>query len=163
MVLPNFVRQALAGEPITVFGDGKQSRCFCHVKDSVEAVLRLIATPAAIGEVVNVGNTHEISIENLAQLVKQRTGSNSPIVHIPYDQAYEPGFEDMPRRVPALGKLKQLTGFAPSTTLNEIVDSVIDYFRSRREVTTIHPEAAAHTAPAKSSIPGRAAAGSNAD
>jgi UDP-glucose 4-epimerase len=163
MVLPNFVRQALAGEPITVFGDGKQSRCFCHVKDSVEAVLRLIATPAAIGEVVNVGNTHEISIENLAQLVKQRTGSNSPIVHIPYDQAYEPGFEDMPRRVPALGKLKELTGFTPSTTLYEIVDSVIDYFRSRREVTTIHPEAAAHAAPAKSSIPGRAATGSNAD
>ena len=163
MVLPNFVRQALAGEPITVFGDGKQSRCFCHVKDSVEAVLRLVATPAAIGEVVNVGNTGEISIENLAQLVKQRTGSTSEIVYVPYDQAYEPGFEDMPRRVPALGKLKQLTGFTPSTTLNEIVDSVIDYFRNRREVTTIHPEAAAHAAPTKSAIPGRAAAGSNAD
>jgi len=163
MVLPNFVRQALAGEPITVFGDGKQSRCFCHVKDSVEAVLRLVATPASIGEVVNVGNTGEISIENLAQLVKQRTGSTSEIVYVPYDQAYEPGFEDMPRRVPALGKLKQLTGFTPSTTLNEIVDSVIDYFRNRREVTTIHPEAAAHAAPTKSAIPGRAAAGSNAD
>ncbi len=163
MVLPNFVRQALAGEPITVFGDGKQSRCFCHVQDSVEAVLRLVATPAAIGEVVNVGNTGEISIENLAHLVKQRTGSTSEIVYVPYDQAYEPGFEDMPRRVPALGKLKQLTGFTPSTTLNEIVDSVIDYFRNRREVTTIHPEAAAHAAPAKSSLPGRAAAGSTAD
>ena len=163
MVLPNFVRQALAGEPITVFGDGKQSRCFCHVKDSVEAVLRLVATPAAIGEVVNVGNTHEISIENLAQLVKQRAGSDSPIVYVPYDQAYEPGFEDMPRRVPALGKLKQLTGFTPATTLNEIIDSVIAYFRNRQEVSTIRPEAAAHAAPAKATQPGRAAASSNAD
>jgi UDP-glucose 4-epimerase len=162
MVLPNFVRQALAGEPITVFGDGKQSRCFCHVKDSVEAVLRLVATPSAIGEVVNVGNTHEISIENLARLVKERTGSNSEIVYVPYDQAYEPGFEDMPRRVPALGKLQKLTGFTPTTTLNEIVDSVIAYFRDRREVTTIRPEAA-HAAPAKSPMPGRAVAGSTAD
>lgn len=163
MVLPNFVRQALAGEPITVFGDGKQSRCFCHVKDSVAAVLRLVATPAAIGEVVNVGNTGEISIENLAHLVKQRTGSDSPIVHIPYDQAYEPGFEDMPRRVPALGKLKKLTGFAPSTTLNEIVDSVIDYFRNRQEAQVIRPEGSAHAAPAKTPQQGRVAAGSTAD
>jgi UDP-glucose 4-epimerase len=163
MVLPNFVRQSLAGEPITVFGDGKQSRCFCHVKDSVEAVLRLVATPAAIGEVVNVGNTHEISIENLAQLVKQRTGSNSPIVYIPYDQAYEPGFEDMPRRVPALGKLKKLTGFVPATTLNEIVDSVIAYFRNRQELSTVRAEAAPHAAPAKAAQQGRAVAGSTAD
>ena len=162
MVLPNFVRQALAGEPITVFGDGKQSRCFCHVRDSVEAVLRLIATPAAVGEVVNVGNTHEISIEDLARLVKQRSGSPSPIVHIPYDQAYEPGFEDMPRRVPALGKLKKLTGFAPATPLTEIVDSVITYFRNRDDVATIRPEAG-HAAPAKAAQLGRMAAGSTAD
>jgi nucleoside-diphosphate-sugar epimerase len=162
MVLPNFVRQALAGEPITVFGDGKQSRCFCHVKDSVEAVLRLVATPAAIGEVVNVGNTHEISIENLAQLVKQRTASDSPIVYVPYDQAYEPGFEDMPRRVPALSKLQRLTGFTPSIPLNEIVDSVIAYFRDRREISTIRPDAA-HAAPAKAAMQGRMAAGSTAD
>lgn len=162
MVLPNFVRQALAGEPITVFGNGKQSRCFCHVKDSVEAVLRLMATPAAIGEVVNVGNTHEISIEDLARLVKQRTGSASPIVHIPYDQAYEPGFEDMPRRVPALGKLKKLTGFAPATPLTEIVDSVITYFRNREDVAAIRPEAG-HTTPAKAAQIGRMAAGSTAD
>jgi UDP-glucose 4-epimerase len=163
MVLPNFVRQALAGEPITVFGDGKQSRCFCHVKDSVAAVLRLVATPAAIGEVVNVGNTGEISIENLAHLVKQRTGSDSPIVHIPYDQAYEPGFEDMPRRVPALGKLKKLTGFAPSTSLNEIVDDVIEYFRNRRDAGPIHSEVAAHAANAKPAHHARVAASSTAD
>jgi UDP-glucose 4-epimerase len=162
MVLPNFVRQALSGEPITVFGDGKQSRCFCHVKDSVEAVLRLVATPAAIGEVVNVGNTHEISIEDLARLVKQRTGSASPIVHIPYDQAYEPGFEDMPRRVPALGKLKEITGFAPATPLTEIVDSVINYFRDRSEAAPIRPEIAKGT-PANVQQSGRMAAGSTAD
>src|SRR5580698_5763502 len=137
MVLPNFVRQALAGEPITVFGDGKQSRCFCHVKDSVEAVLRLVATPAAIGEVVNVGNTGEISIENLAQLVKQRTGSDSPITFVPYDQAYEPGFEDMPRRVPALGKLERLTGFRPTTPLVEIVDRVIAHFQEKKNADSL--------------------------
>lgn len=161
MVLPNFVQQALAGEPITVFGDGKQSRCFCHVKDSVQAVLRLVATPAAIGEVVNVGNTGEITIEDLARMVKQRTKSDSPIVHIPYDQAYEPGFEDMPRRVPALAKLKRLTGFTPATPLTEIVDDVISYFRERSEGSGLRsktvPGAAANQAE------GRMAAGSTAD
>ena len=135
MVLPNFVRQALAGEPITVYGTGKQSRCFCDVRDCVEAVLRLIGTGKAVGEVVNIGSTEEISIEALAQLVKQRTKSDSPIISIPYDQAYEPGFEDMPRRVPALGKLEGLTGFRPSIPLNEIVDSVITYFRDKAEAT----------------------------
>ena len=115
MVLPNFVRQALAGEPITVYGTGKQSRCFCDVRDCVESVLRLVETTRSIGEVVNVGSIEEVSIEALAQLVKQRTGSKSPIVSVPYDQAYEPGFEDMPRRVPALEKLEKLTGFRPSS------------------------------------------------
>ena len=129
MVLPNFVRQALAGEPITVFGDGKQSRCFCHVKDSVEAVLRLMATPAAVGEVVNVGNTHEISIEDLARLVKQRYRKSVADRAHSIRPGVRTGFEDMPRRVPALGKLKKLTGFAPATPLTEIVDSVITYFR----------------------------------
>ena len=161
MVLPNFVRQALEGDPITVFGDGKQSRCFCHVKDSIEAVLRLIATPAAVGEVVNVGNTHEISIEDLARLVKQRTKSDSPVVHISYDQAYEPGFEDMPRRVPALGKLQRLTGFVPTTPLSEIVDSVIDYFRERQEAGKSRPEAE-HGLAAKAAQ-GRMSSGSTAD
>src|SRR5271156_4949974 len=131
MVLPNFVRQALAGEPITVYGSGKQSRCFCDVRDSVESLIRLLATDQAIGEVVNVGSTEEVSIEALAQLVKQRTGSNSPIVSIPYDQAYEPGFEDMPRRVPALEKLEGLTGFRPGIPLNDIVDGVVAYFQDK--------------------------------
>jgi UDP-glucose 4-epimerase len=131
MVLPNFVRQALAGEPITVYGSGKQSRCFCDVRDCVEAVLRLIGTDKAVGEVVNIGSTEEVSIEGLAQLVKQRTKSSSPIVSIPYDQAYEPGFEDMPRRVPALEKLESLTGFRPGVPLNDIVDRVIAYFQDK--------------------------------
>jgi UDP-glucose 4-epimerase len=132
MVLPNFVRQALEGAPITVYGTGKQSRCFCDVRDSVTAIMRLVGTEKAIGEVVNIGNTHEISIEGLAQLVKERTNSKSPITYVPYDQAYEPGFEDMPRRVPALGKLQRLTGFLPTIPLNDIVDGVIDYFQNKK-------------------------------
>jgi UDP-glucose 4-epimerase len=135
MVLPNFVRQALAGEPITVYGTGEQSRCFCDVRDCVAAVLRLAGTDKAIGEVVNIGSTEEVSIGALAQLVKQRTKSSSPIVSIPYDQAYEPGFEDMPRRVPALEKLEGLTGFRPSVRLNDIVDRVITYFREKAEAS----------------------------
>src|SRR5262250_1264798 len=105
MVLPNFVRQALAPTPTTVYGTGHQSRCFCDVRDTIEAVLRLIATDSAVGEVVNVGTDEEISIERLAKLVKQRTNSSSPIQYVPYDQAYELGFEDMQRRVPCLEKL----------------------------------------------------------
>jgi UDP-glucose 4-epimerase len=135
MVLPNFVRQALAGEPITVYGTGEQSRCFCDVRDCVEAVLRLVGSGKAIGEVVNIGSTEEVSIGALAQLVKQRTKSNSPIVYIPYDQAYEPGFEDMPRRVPALEKLVGMTGFRPSVPLNDIVDGVVGYFRDKADAT----------------------------
>jgi UDP-glucose 4-epimerase len=144
MVLPNFVGQALAGEPITVYGTGKQSRCFCDVRDCVESVLRLVATTRAIGEVVNVGSTEEVSIAALAQLVKQRTGSNSPVVSIPYDQAYEPGFEDMPRRVPALEKLEELTGFRPSIPLNDIVDGVVAYFQDKANAavgTVVGPSA----------------------
>lgn len=156
MVLPNFVRQALAGEPITVYGTGQQSRCFCDVRDCVQAVLRLLANPGAIGEVVNIGSTEEISMNNLALLVKQRSGSNSPIAHIAYDQAYEPGFEDMPRRVPALEKLVGLTGFRPSTSLNEIVDGVIAYFRDRQETGMAKSVTAG-------AAEGRAAAGLSAD
>jgi UDP-glucose 4-epimerase len=132
MVLPNFVRQALAGEPITVYGTGQQSRCFCDVRDCVQAVLQLIGNDRAVGEVVNVGSTEEVSIEALAHLVKLRTKSDSPITRIPYDQAYEPGFEDMLRRVPALEKLERLTGFRPAIPLYEIVDSVITYFRDKQ-------------------------------
>jgi UDP-glucose 4-epimerase len=129
MVLPSFVKQALDGVPITIFGTGQQSRCFCDVRDTIESVLRLVASKGAIGEVVNVGSDEEISIEGLAQIVKQRTQSESPITYIPYDQAYEPGFEDMPRRVPALEKLEKLTGFRPATPLSEIVDRVVAHFQ----------------------------------
>jgi UDP-glucose 4-epimerase len=128
MVLPNFVKSALDNSPIGVYGNGKQSRCFCDVQDTVEAVIRLMDTSKSIGEVVNVGNTEEITIEDLAARVKQRTGSSSPIEYIPYDRAYEPGFEDMMRRVPAVEKLEALTGFRPRTPLNEIIDRVTAYF-----------------------------------
>lgn len=132
MVLPSFVKQALEGSPISVYGTGKQSRCFCDVRDAVEALLRLAATDKAIGEVVNVGNDYEITIEDLARLVKERTESSSPIEYIPYDQAYEPGFEDMFRRVPCVEKLESLTGFRPRTPLPEIVDRVIASARGKR-------------------------------
>ena len=131
MVLPNFVKAALDNRPISVYGNGKQSRCFCDVRDTVEALIRLMDTPRAIGEVVNVGNTEEISIEALAHLVKQRTASNSPIEFIPYDQAYEPGFEDMMRRVPSIDKLHAITGFRPQTPLSEIIDRVTAYFKDK--------------------------------
>ena len=156
MVLPNFVRQALAQEPITVYGTGQQSRCFCDVRDCVQAVLRLIANEKAIGEVVNIGSTQEVTIQELAQRVKQRTNSNSPITHVPYDQAYEPGFEDMPRRVPALGKLEGLTGFRPAIPLDDIVDGVVTYFREKQDTGMAKTVTAAGSAT-------RTAAGLSAD
>ncbi|MGB7434206.1 MAG: GDP-mannose 4,6-dehydratase [Candidatus Acidiferrum sp.] len=131
MVLPNFVQRALKNEAIEVYGDGKQSRCFCDVRDTVEALLRLMPLERAIGEVVNIGNTEEVTMENLAKLVKERTGSSSAIQYIPYDKAYEPGFEDMMRRVPCIDKLQSLTGFRPRTSLNEIVDRVAAYYRQK--------------------------------
>ncbi len=131
MVLPNFVQRALANEPIEVYGDGKQSRCLCDVRDTVEAILRLIPLERAIGEVVNIGNTEEITIENLAKMVKQRTGSSSAIQYTPYDKAYEPGFEDMMRRVPSIDKLHALTGFRPQTNLTQIIDRVAAYYRQK--------------------------------
>jgi nucleoside-diphosphate-sugar epimerase len=134
MVVPNFVKQALDGKPMTIFGTGQQSRCFCDVRDTIESILRLIANDRAVGEVVNIGSDEEISIEGLAHVVKQRTKSESPITFIPYDQAYEPGFEDMLRRVPALEKLQRLTGFRPRTPLTEIVDRVVAHFQKGPEV-----------------------------
>jgi len=134
MVLPNFVRQALDGAPITIFGTGQQTRCFCDVRDTIEAIQRLVASDQAVGEVVNIGSDEEISIEGLAHVVKNRTESSSPITYVPYDQAYEPGFEDMLRRVPSLEKLQELTGFRPQTPLAEIVDRVIAHFRKKSEV-----------------------------
>jgi UDP-glucose 4-epimerase len=146
MVLPNFVKAALDNAPIQVYGDGKQSRCFCDVKDTVEALLRLLDTQKSIGEVVNIGNTEEVTIEGLAQLVKQRTSSRSSIEYIPYDKAYEPGFEDMMRRVPCVDKLEGLTGFRPRTSLNEIIDRVSTFFRQKSEPAPQQPRAAANSA-----------------
>jgi UDP-glucose 4-epimerase len=136
MVLPNFVKQALDNEPISVYGNGQQSRCFCDVRDTVEGLVRLMDTDRSIGEVVNVGSTEEITIEGLAQLVKERTSSSSSIEFVPYDQAYEPGFEDMMRRVPCVDKLRALTGFRPETSLNEIIDRVTAFFREKEEAAT---------------------------
>jgi UDP-glucose 4-epimerase len=131
MVLPNFVKRALDNDAIEVYGDGTQSRCFCDVRDTVEALLRLIPNHKAIGEVVNIGNTEEVTIETLAKIVKQRTNSSSPVKFVPYDQAYEPGFEDMMRRVPSNDKLHGLTGFRPQTSLADIIDRVSAYFRQK--------------------------------
>ena len=138
MVLPNFVKSALDNAPIQIYGNGKQSRCFCDVRDTVEGLIRLMDTDRSIGEVVNVGNTEEITIEDLAHRVKERTGSSSPIEYVPYDKAYEPGFEDMMRRVPSVEKLLHLTGFRPHTPLNEIIDRVTAFFRQQTEAPDNH-------------------------
>jgi UDP-glucose 4-epimerase len=132
MVLPSFVQQALSGAPITVFGDGTQSRSFTYVGDVVECLLKLVDEPKAVGQVFNIGNKEEVTILKLAEIVKSLTGSSSPIEFIPYDQAYEEGFEDMPRRVPDLTKVRQLVGYEPKVQLNEIITKVIDYFRTHR-------------------------------
>ena len=129
MVVPNFVRQALAGQPITVFGDGTQSRSFTYVGDVVRAMIALIDDPRAVGQVFNIGNGKEITIGELAARVKQMTGSTSEIVTIPYDQAYEAGFEDMPRRVPDISKIRALIGYEPTVELDEMLGRVIDHFR----------------------------------
>jgi UDP-glucose 4-epimerase len=131
MVIPTFVRQALEGQPITVFGDGAQSRSFTYVGDVVRAVVALIDEPRAVGQVFNIGNGREISIGDLAERIRALTGSRSEIVKIPYDQAYEAGFEDMPRRVPDISKVRSLVGYSPSVELDEILQRVIDHFRQR--------------------------------
>jgi UDP-glucose 4-epimerase len=131
MVIPNFVRQALAGEPITVFGDGTQSRSFTHVADVVGALIKLVNEPKAIGEVINIGNIQETTILALAERIRELSGSKSVIKFIPYDQAYESGFEDMPRRVPALAKVEGLIGYKPVHQLDAILTQVIDYFRKK--------------------------------
>jgi UDP-glucose 4-epimerase len=131
MVIPNFVRQALAGESITVFGDGQQTRSFSHVADVVGALLKLVVEPRAIGQVINIGNTQEVSIRALAERVRQLSGSNSPIKLVPYDEAYESGFEDMPRRVPDLTKIEGLIGYRPRYSLDDILAQVIEYFRNK--------------------------------
>jgi UDP-glucose 4-epimerase len=131
MVIPTFVRQALAGQPITVFGDGSQCRSFTYVGDVVGAMVALINEPSAVGQVFNIGNGIEISINALAEKVKAMTGSASEIVRIPYERAYEAGFEDMPRRVPDLTKLEKLIGYHTTVELDEILAKVIESFRQR--------------------------------
>jgi UDP-glucose 4-epimerase len=129
MVIPNFVRQALAGQPITVFGDGTQSRSFTYVGDVVKAMVALIDEPRAVGQVFNIGNGNEITIGELAAKVKTMTGSSSDIVMVPYEKAYEAGFEDMPRRVPDIGRIKSLVGYSPTVELDETLRRVIEHFR----------------------------------
>jgi nucleoside-diphosphate-sugar epimerase len=131
MVIPNLVRQALAGEPITVFGDGTQSRSFTHVNDVVGALIKLVNEPKAIGQVINIGNTQEVTINTLAERIRDLCGSKSPIKRIPYEEAYESGFEDMPRRVPDLTRVKGLIGYEPQHQLDAILTQVIDYFRRK--------------------------------
>jgi len=131
MVVPNFVKQALLGHPITVYGDGEQSRCFTYVTDVVGALMKLADHEGAVGQVFNIGNDREeVTIRALAQRVKERTKSASEVVLVPYDKAYESGFEDMPRRVPDLGKIRALVGYEPKVHLDEILDRVIAYFTS---------------------------------
>jgi len=127
MVVPTFVKQALEGRDISVYGDGHQSRCFTHVDDVVRALIQIVQHPRAIGQIYNIGNTQEVTILELAQLVKQKTGSNSQIAFVPYDRAYEEGFEDMMRRVPDLSKVHDLIGYTPTRDLDAILESVIAY------------------------------------
>jgi UDP-glucose 4-epimerase len=137
MVIPRLVRQALAHEPLTVFGDGTQTRCFCHVADVVDGLVRLLDEPRAIGDVFNIGSNEEISIADLARRVVERAGSKSTISLIPYDQAYAAGFEDMMRRVPDTTKMRSLTGWAPTRTLDVILDETIA--AARRESGLVLP------------------------
>ena len=129
MVLPTFVRQALASQPITVFGDGTQTRSFTYVGDVVDALVRLAGEPRAVGDVFNIGSTSEVTIQDLAERVKKMTESASAIVNVPYDVAYEAGFEDMPRRVPDITKIQSLVGFAPKLGLEDIIRSVVEHVR----------------------------------
>lgn len=137
MVIPTFVKQALAGRPITVYGDGKQSRCFGYVGDVVEALINIMDHNDAVGNVFNIGSNEEISILQLAQRVKELTHSDSEIVFIPYDEAYEEGFEDMPRRIPDITKVKELVGFQPRMSLDGILQTVIDYQSGRATRTAL--------------------------
>jgi UDP-glucose 4-epimerase len=133
MVVPSLVQQAMTGKPMTVYGDGSQSRCFGFVKDVVRALVALMERPEAAGEIYNIGASTEISILDLAKRVKEITNSDSPIVLIPYADAYDSGYQDMPRRIPDTTKLRNLVGFAPTTDIDEIVDSVMKSFLARQE------------------------------
>jgi nucleoside-diphosphate-sugar epimerase len=136
MVLPNFVRRALAGEPIVVHGDGAQTRSFTWVGDVVSALIGLVNDPRTCGEVFNVGNGAEISIRDLAVKVKEKTGSDSPIAFVPYNQVFDDGFEDMRRRVPDISKIAKFIGYRPTVHLDEIIDQVVDYWAETAQRTT---------------------------
>lgn len=134
MVVPRFVQMALAGKPIPIYGDGEQSRCFCHVRDTVRAIIALMDHPQdTSGEVYNIGNTSEVSINQLASAIVERTDSSSTLQHIPYSEAYAPGFEDMRRRVPDISKIYAATGWQPRADLNQILDDVIAYEKARMQ------------------------------
>lgn len=136
MVIPTFVKQALAERPITVFGDGKQSRCFCYVGDVIGALVKLMDDEKAVGEVFNVGSNQEITIGDLAKRVKELAHSTSEIVFVPYDEAYEEGFEDMPRRIPDISKVSKQVGFRPEMDLEGILRSVIDFHSGQQARAT---------------------------
>lgn len=129
MVVPTFVKQALLKHPITIYGDGNQTRSFTYVGDVVRGVIDLANHPKALGDIFNIGHGEEISIADLAKMVKKMTGSNSEIVYISYDKAYEEGFEDMPRRAPDISKIHKLTGYKPTLGIGDILEKVIEYFR----------------------------------
>ncbi|MFC1678615.1 GDP-mannose 4,6-dehydratase [Elusimicrobiota bacterium] len=136
MVIPTLVRQAVSGEPITVYGDGLQRRCFTHVKDSVWAMTRLMEEPGAVGKVFNIGSQSEISIRDLAERIREAAGSSSEIVLVPYDKAYEVGFEDMSRRVPDLARIRALIGYEPTMSLDDIIRDVIRHQKDERANVT---------------------------
>jgi UDP-glucose 4-epimerase len=153
MVLPNFADQALRDVPIRVFGTGYQSRCFGNVRESVEALLRLIETPAAIGEVVNLGADREVTIGRLAEMVRDIVDSSSDIAHVPYDEAYAQGFEDLERRAPDVRKLEQLTGFRFSIPLEQIIEDVVEDQRRRIVAKSGRPSPRDRTARSTASAP----------
>ena len=155
MVVPRFVQQALTGQPITVFGDGKQSRCFGYVGDVARGIVQLSLEATAIGEVFNLGSNEEITINELAELVREMTGTRSSVVHVPYEQAYDFGFEDMRRRVPSLEKAKRFIGYRATVGIREIVQQVIDYFKRGEQALSSLPEVVAdgqRTSPASRTL-----------
>ncbi|MCK6580046.1 MAG: GDP-mannose 4,6-dehydratase [Anaerolineae bacterium] len=132
MVVPRFVQWALKGEPIRVYGDGKQQRCFCNVHDVVQAIYRLALSSEAAGQVFNIGSSEEVTISQLAERVRERAGSQSPIQLVPYEEAYEVGFEDFLRRVPSLDRIKRVIGWQPTTPLDMTIDQIIAYHREEK-------------------------------
>jgi len=136
MVVPNFIKSAVRNEPLIVHGDGEQSRCFGHVLDVVEALAKILETPACFGQVTNIGNAEEVTIKRLAEKAIEMTGSKSEIRYIPYEEAYGEGFEDMRRRVPSLEKAKRLIGYEPTRTLDQIINDVAEEFREELKTET---------------------------